>query len=277
MTVVPLIGPVAAPDLHVMSFNIRRAMEGALRRKRDRWSHREPAVAEMIRSERPTVLGLQEVLPRSLNAVTDALGRDHRFIGRGRNRDGTGEGTPILYDASRLELRGWDQHALSTRIDEPGSLSWGALFPRIVVSAEFRDRSTGVAFLVVNTHLDYLSRRSRRRSAEVIAALVRARSLPTVVMGDLNAGPGSQALRTLVSRADLSDSWGAADDRLTPLWSTLSGYRRPKVGGRRIDWLLVSPDVRVRAAAVNAHVFDGIAPSDHRPVQALLRLTGRTP
>lgn len=276
MSVTSLIGSAVAPDLHVMSFNIRRAMEGPLRPKRDRWSVRAPAVTEMLDSERPTILGLQEVLPRATRVVAEALGPGYRFIGRGRNRDGTGEGTPLVYDAERLELRGWEQRALSARPDEPGSRSWGNLIPRILVTAEFSDRATGFRFVVVNAHLDHLSFRSRRRSAEAIADLVRERGLPTIVMGDLNAGPRSGAVRALLTYAQLTDSWSASDDRLTPLWSTLNGYRRPRPTGRRLDWILASRDVRVHAAAINAHVFGGIRPSDHLAVQALLRLDERT-
>ncbi|WP_311257300.1 endonuclease/exonuclease/phosphatase family protein [Microbacterium sp. WCS2018Hpa-9] len=276
MTAPPLIGPALAPELHVMSFNIRRAMEGRLRPERDRWSVRAPAVAEMLGSERPTILGLQEVRPRAMTVVTRAIGRTHRFVGRGRARDGAGEGSPLVYDAERLELRGWEQRALSARPDEPGSRSWGNLLPRILVTAEFSDRSTGVRFIVVNAHLDHLSSRSRRRSAEAITALIRERALPAIVMGDLNAGPRSEAVRTLLSRAELTDSWSAAEDRLTPLWSTLNGYHPPRLTGRRVDWMLVSRDVRVRAAAINARVFDGIRPSDHLAVQVMLRMDGKT-
>lgn len=277
MTARPLIGRSAAPDLHLMSFNIRRAMDSPLLPRRDRWSVRAPAVAELLRSERPTILGLQEVLPRSMRIVADALGPDFRFVGRGRDRTGTGEGTPLVYDAERLTLRAWTQQALSSRPDRPGSRSWGAVFPRILVSAEFSDKSTGIRFLVVNTHFDHVSSHARRRSAEGVAALTLTRALPTIVMGDLNAGPRSAAVRTLVARADLIDAWSAAEDRLTPLWSTLNGYRRPRLGGRRVDWTFVSKNVRVRAAVVNAHVFGGISPSDHLPVQTVLRLDERTP
>ena len=277
MTVPPLIGPAVAPELHVMSFNIRRPMEGALRPEQDRWSVRAPSVAEMLRSERPTILGLQEVLPRAMTVVTQAVGPAYRFVGRGRSRDGTGEGTPLVYDAERLELRGWEQRALSTRPDEPGSRSWGNIIPRIVVTAEFSDSATGIRFLVVNAHLDHLSSRSRRRSAGVIAALIRERGLPAIVMGDLNAGPRSAAVRTLISHGQLADSWSAAEDRLTPLWSTLNGYRRPRLTGRRVDCMLVSQDVRVRAAAINPHAYGGVRPSDHLAVQALVRVEGKTP
>ncbi len=277
MTVPPLIGPAVTPDVHVMSFNIRRAMEGPLRPKRDRWSVRAPAVAEMLDSERPTILGLQEVLPRATRVVAEALGPTYRFVGRGRGHAYAGESTPLVFDAERLELDVWEQRALSARPDEPGSRSWGNLIPRILVTAEFSDRATGVRFLVINAHLDHLSSRSRRRSAGVIAAVIRKRGLPAIVMGDLNAGPRSGAVRLLLSHAQLTDSWIAAEDRLTPLWSTLNGYRRPRLTGRRVDWMLVSRGVQVRAGAINAHVFGGIRPSDHLAVQALVSLEGKTP
>lgn len=276
MIVPSLIGPAVAPELHVMSFNIRRAMDGPLHPKRDRWSVRAPAVAKMLGSERPTILGVQEALPHAMTVVTRAIGPTHRFVGRGRARNGAGEGTPLVYDAERLELRGWEQRTLSARPHEPGSRSWGNILPRILVMAEFSDRSTGVRFLVVNAHLDHMSSRSRRRSAWAIAALIQERALPAIVMGDLNAGPRSDAVRTLLSRAELTDAWSAAERRLTPLWSTLNGYRSPRLTGRRVDWMLVSRGVRVHAAAINAHIFDGVRPSDHLAVQALLRMDGKT-
>lgn len=276
MTLPPLIGPALAPDLHVMSFNIRRPMEGPLRPRRDRWSVRAPAVIEMLGSERPTILGLQEVLPPAKRVVAETLGPDYRLVGNGRSRHGAGESTPVAYDAERLDLRGWEQRSLSARPDEAGSRSWGNLLPRIVVTAEFSDRVTGLRFLVVNTHLDHLSSRSRRRSAEAVSALIRERALPAIVMGDLNAGPRSDAVRALLSRAALADSWSAAEDRLTPRWSTLNGYRPPRLSGRRVDWILVSRGVRVRSAAINAQVFEGIRPSDHLAVQALVRIEGKT-
>lgn len=268
----PLIGPVEPPDLHVMTFNIRRAMDGSLRRRRDRWSVRAPAVAGLLRSEHPTVVGLQEVRPRAVDVVRESLGPTHRLLGRGRRRDGTGEGNPLAYDDARLELHEWGQQALSDRPDAPGSRTWGNLLPRTLVWAEFSDRSTAARFLVVNTHLDHLSPRSRRRSAEAVVALVQRRSLPAVVMGDLNAGADAASVRALLAPGRLGDAWDRAESRLTPAWGTFPGYRAPRRGGLRIDRLLVSPGVQVRTAAINARTIDGVRPSDHLPVQGALRI-----
>jgi len=276
MTDAPLLGPVDAPDLSVMSLNIRRAMEGILRPRRDRWSTRAPAVSALLATERPTLLGLQEALPRVLPVVHRALGSTYRRVGHGRGPRGSGEGTPLVYDSARLELRQSGQRALSPTPDRPGSRGWGNLIPRILVWAEFVDRATGEPFLVVNTHLDHLSARSRRRSVESIRHLVREHALPAVVMGDLNAGEGSGAVRGLLGDGDLVDAWRIAERTATPMWGTYPGYGRPRRGGRRIDWIVVTPDVRVRAIGLNARRFAGRRPSDHLAVQSILRL-GKEP
>nr|WP_254050431.1 hypothetical protein [Dietzia sp. WMMA184] len=43
-------------------------------------------------------------------------------------------------------------------------MSWGNLIPRVMVEVHLRDRVTGHDLLVVNTHLDPLSGRSRLRA-----------------------------------------------------------------------------------------------------------------
>lgn len=266
-----LIAPPEPPDVHVMTFNIRRAADGMLHRRADRWSWRAPAVQQLLASERPTLIGLQEALPRAMPLVREALGPDHRAIGAGRAAGGRGEGTPIVYDSTRLVLHDGGQRALSDRPERAGSIGWGNLIPRILVWAEFIERGTGTRFLAINTHLDHLSASSRRRSALSIRRLVIERALPAVVMGDLNAGADSPALRELQAGRALLDSWDAAERRAGPRWGTYPGYRRPRAGGRQLDWIMTTPDVRVRTVGANARTPGGRRPSDHLPVQAVLR------
>lgn len=276
MTRPPLIGPTGEQDLHVMSFNVRRAMDGPAVRPADRWSIRAPAVAAMLASERPTIVGLQEALPRSAHVVRAALGPSYRAIGRGRGKNGQGEGCPLVFDESRVAVSAWGQLALSDRPLEAGSRGWGALVPRVFVWAEFRLRSTGAALLVLNTHLDPLSGRARRRSATAIGAFIRRRAMPSVVVGDLNADEGSRTVTELTRIGGLRDSWHGARRRATAAWGTDPGYRTPRNRGRRIDWILVTPDVEVETTAINARTYAGHRPSDHLPVQALLRIREET-
>lgn len=267
-----MIGPVAAPSLHVMTYNIRRRMEDVGRRRPDRWSRRKWLLRRLLAVERPTLLCLQEVLPDQARWVRDSLGSDHRRVGQGRNADGGGEGTPIFYDTRRLRLVDWSQQALSDSPRKPGSRSWGNQVPRIVVSANFVDRETGAAFLVVNTHLDHLSLRSRLRAARMLRQIVEGRPEPAVLTGDANTGVRSRAFRTLTEGGLLRDAWMAAERRLTEPWGTFSNYRRPQRDGRRIDWILVSAPIAVRAVAINTARFGGAAASDHEPMQAVLTI-----
>jgi endonuclease/exonuclease/phosphatase family metal-dependent hydrolase len=269
--VTPLFDSASAPGLHVMSYNIRRRMTRVSKRSPDLWSRRRHLMRALLQSERPALLGTQEALPDQARFVLETLGDDYRRIGRGRGPQGGGEGCPIFFDSTRLRLEEWSQSALSSTPAVRGSRSWGNLVPRVVVSAQFADRATGIRFLVLNTHFDHLSARSRRASARMVADLAEASAVPVIVMGDANTGVDSPPFRALTARGLLLDAWSVAAERLTPEWKTYSGYHAPRLG-RRIDWLAVSPGIEVRAIGINAVRVDGAAASDHEPVQALLRM-----
>lgn len=269
-----LIGPVTAPALHVMSWNIRRRVRHIVPRPVDRWDRRAPRVEELLRAERPTLLGVQEALPDQARLVSDALGGHYRRIGRGRRADGGGESCPLYYDVERLELLDWQQAALSNQPTRPGSTSWGNIIPRIMVSAAFVDRATSRRFLAVNTHLDHLSAQSRLHSARAIRHLVSVTDLPAVVTGDLNAEATSGPLRELLANGTLADAWDVAQTHDSEEWGTLSHYKKPRRSGKRIDWILASTAFRVERAAINPQRHAGGWGSDHLPVQAVLVLPG---
>lgn len=268
----PLIGPVTPPELHIMSWNVRRRVSYPNPRRADRWKARAPRIRALLQHERPTILGAQELLADQAVMVEEALGPDYRFVGHGRGVAHDGEGTPIFYDASRLRLLDWEQRALSSTPDRPASRTWGNIHPRTLVVARFQDPTTAACFAVLNTHLDHISRRSREQSARVIAQRVSSAADPVIVTGDLNSGAGAAPMRMLTHESLLVETWRAAPVHRTDEWDTLANYRVPRRTGRRIDWILASPGLGVDAAAVNARRYGGGWGSDHLPVQAKLRL-----
>lgn len=271
----PLIGPVAAPDYHVMSFNIRRSMPHLFPGHRDSWAVRAPLVTRLLRDERPTLLGVQEALPIQLDAVQSGLGPSYTGIGHGRNADGLGEQCPLFYDRSRLSLLHWEQLALSETPTVPGSTSWGNRIPRIAVHAVFSDLGSGQELAVVNTHLDHLSKRSRLYSADTLRHLVQDTKLPGIVMGDFNVDAPSGAYDVLTAGGRLVDTWRAANRQLTEQWGTFPHYGKPQRGAKRIDWILATEDFRVQRAGINVTRYGGAWPSDHAPVQVVLTPGGR--
>lgn len=261
--------PLDPADLHVASWNIRRRIDPTWP-PNDRWKVRGPRLAAVLGADPPAILGTQEAMPDQAELVRAALGRSYRFVGHGRAADGQGEGCPVFFDTDRVELTGHAQLALSDTPAVPGSSSWGNPVPRIVVRAVFRDRVTGAAITVLNTHLDVFSARSRLRSGWMLRDLAAEAPGIVVVMGDMNAGPGSAPLAALFS-GDLVDAWDAADERTTPLWDTYGGYHEPRVRRGPIDWVAVSRGARVVRAAIDSRTVDGAAPSDHLGVHLLLR------
>jgi endonuclease/exonuclease/phosphatase family metal-dependent hydrolase len=237
-----LIGPVDAPELHVMTYNIRRLFRRYRPGSPDRWADREPLIAALLRREQPALLGTQEAMPTQGRAVSRALGPHYRR-----------------------------QVALSDTPAVAGSRSWGNMVPRIAVVADFTDLATGLPLRHVNTHFDHLSRRSREASARMMLEIVAEVQVPTIVAGDTNAGVETEAHRLLVESGALVDAWDGARDRLTPEWGTWSNYKAPKRTTRRIDWMLVTPDVEVERVGINTTRTAGRAPSDHEALQAVVR------
>ncbi len=271
MTAEPLIGPVVPPDLHVMSYNIRRRMPHTDPRDPDLWTRRAPVLRERLRRAAPVLIGIQEALRDQAEFVQRALGPRYRRIGRGRDATGRGEGCPVLWDSSRLRLERWHQRALSDTPEVPGSTSWGNEVPRIFVTAEFVDLATGTRFTAINTHFDHRSTDARLASAETILAAAASCAGPVVITGDFNTDVDSKPHRTLVEGGSLRDSWGAARERSTPAWGTFLDYRAPMLDRKRIDWVLVSPSVDVSRVAIEASRHRGIWPSDHAAMHAVLR------
>ncbi len=119
---------------------------------------------------------------------------------------------------------------------------------------------------MVSTHLDHLGAQARVEGAALVAA--EATTGPTVVLGDFNdPAEDSEAYRILTG-SGLVDAL-APRDRTARRLRTFTGFDPESEGeGEQIDWLLVTPDLTVSDAWVDAGPPGEASPSDHRPVVA---------
>ncbi|MEV7875321.1 endonuclease/exonuclease/phosphatase family protein [Microbacterium sp. NPDC089188] len=272
-----LFPDVEAPDLHVMSFNIRRRFDRITWPPADRWPMRKQRLRTFLGANRPHLLGSQEAMPDQAQWVQDSLGSSYGRLGLGRGKDRGGEGTPLFYDRDRIEVEDWRQVALSDTPEVPGSTGWGNTIPRIAVIAHLRDLATGAGFTFVNTHFDAFSRRARRRSATWLHDLVAAEAGPLLFTADVNAHVRSGELAGMFADALLVDTWSYAHARRSAEWGTFNNYATPRVGARRIDALLATPEVGVRAVGIDPRPTGTQWPSDHLPVQAVVRIPVGSP
>src|SRR5690606_6139973 len=246
----PVIGRARGEWLHAMSFNVRYDREGETQPgDPDHWPERAPLTTAFLRLEQPTILGVQEVELNQLAAVEEGLGRDYAMVGYGRDGGAAGEYSAVFYDARRLTLLWWDQFWLSDTPQVIGSATWGNSVTRVVTWARFHDAATGRELVHVNSHFDHESENARVRSAEVARDLVADAGVPVVFTADCNAAAEASApYDVLVTDGGLQDTWRVAENQLTPAVGTFSDYGTPVPDGDRIDWILTTPGVEVRAA-----------------------------
>jgi endonuclease/exonuclease/phosphatase family metal-dependent hydrolase len=110
----------------------------------------------------------------------------------------------------------------------------------------------GTRVRVADTHLQHNDNLEREAQAARIVELLGPDPRRTVLLGDLNAVPGTPEIETLTGV--FVDSWAAVGDG--------AGFTYPaELPDRRIDYVLASPDVRPVAARVPA-----TDASDHLPV-----------
>jgi endonuclease/exonuclease/phosphatase family metal-dependent hydrolase len=250
--------------LSVMSFNLRYASAT----EPNSWAARRPAMAQLLLTELPAVLGTQEGLYGQLLDIAHDLPDHYDWIGLGRAGGSHDEFMAIFFDTLRVQPLEFDHHWLSATPNVVGSTSWGNRVIRMVTWIRFADRATGTQFVVVNTHFDHESENSRVRSAEYVRDRMSALTLPVVLTGDFNAAAGASPTYSILTSV-LADSW-LAGRRTTPAYGTFHGYGPLVPDGPRIDWILTR-GVTVESAAINTYRRDGQYPSDHLPVQALLR------
>jgi endonuclease/exonuclease/phosphatase family metal-dependent hydrolase len=271
----PMSEQDAAP-LRVMTFNIRynNPGDGA-----NAWPRRRDWVAEIIRDRRVDVAGMQEARPEQIDDLEERLPEFGWYgVGRDDGRRG-GEHTPIFYRKDRLELLDQGSFWLSEQPDEPGSKSWDSSLPRVASWAKLKDRARGRTFFAVNTHFDHRGEEARRESAMLMLRKIPeiAGDAPVMLTGDFNCRPDSAPYALLTgtaddaSRAALLDARKISDAPPAGPKSTWNGFNEI-VEGNIIDYIFVTPGIRILSHTTIDETRDGRFPSDHLPVLAEVSL-----
>lgn len=247
--------------LTVMTYNIHHAQGADGRLDLDR-------IADVIRREHAQVVGLQEVdrhWSERSEFVDQAsyLARDLRMrvvYGANLDQDPPSPGAPRRQYGTAILSRYPILDSENTPLPKLGTSEQRGLLEALI-------NVRGVRYRFYNTHLQHNSpdaesgRAQRTMQIEAIVDEMRDDRGPHSLVGDLNAEPNDPEMQPLYTR--LTDAW--------PVGGTGPGFTISSTAPtRRIDYIFVSPGLKVRSARVPQTIA-----SDHLPVVADVTLPRR--
>jgi len=241
------------------------------------WPNRALQVSNFIKSEKPDVLGMQEVMWHQYEFLDSTL-TDYASTGVGRD-DGvrTGEMNPVFYKKERFDMVRTKTFWLSDSLEVPGSIGWGASLPRIVTWMELVDKNSHEHFFFFNTHFSHVSDSARVMSSKILLKEVGriAEGFPFIITGDFNMLPPSQGYAILTGPDEsvplMKDSYVISEKKPTGPSYTFNGFN-DNPGPGRIDYIFIRNGMKVLDHSAVIKKEKGIFLSDHWPVKATILL-----
>ena len=281
--------------IRVASYNIRYV--GGDKGTVNDWNNRRDDLLSQVNSFRLDAFGLQEVDPEQIQYLRDNM-PEFTFVGEHRNPDRvSGEASPVAFRKDRFNLETTKTFWLSETPDVPGSHSWGALCRRVCTYAVLSDKHTGKRFCFVNSHMDHRRAEANINGMKLILSRMKdfAADIPVVFTGDHNCREIHKA--AIMATNVLNNALFVSECTPEGPWMTLSLFprrenlvscsdvmkisvqeRNTKEGikkyGHRIDYIYVSPNVRVLNYKTDSSLRPGLDfyPSDHFPLIATILL-----
>jgi endonuclease/exonuclease/phosphatase family metal-dependent hydrolase len=257
--------------LTVMSFNVRyiNQKDGV-----NNWDNRKEKVAEVITSNNVDIAGLQEPWKDQIRDLKKLL-PEYAWFGWSRdNGKSKGEFVPIFYKKDKFTVVEKGIFWLSETPEEIGSKGWDVKYPRIVVWARFKEKLSGKEFYFFNTHLG--GDIARFESAKLLRSKIDELTdgLPVIVTGDLNSVPDSPPYETMINgnyKVGLVDAFHSAIDKNDEIFTNYLFDGNDK-DLKRIDYIFVSPKIKVLYHEIINKRIGKYYPSDHLALKAELEL-----
>ncbi|HEY2416123.1 MAG TPA: endonuclease/exonuclease/phosphatase family protein [Pirellulaceae bacterium] len=267
----------ADDDIRVMTFNIRY---GTANDGENHWDKRKEFLLETIKAYGPDLLGTQETVGFQRDYLAEHL-PEFGVLGVGRD-DGKekGEMMALYYKNDRFTKLDEGHFWLSESPQTAGSKSWDSSLPRMATWVKLRDQKqpSTPPILFLNTHFDHRGPQARLESAKLIREQlgVLGKGCTLIVTGDFNSGEGSPPYKALFAEADgqqspVIDCYRKVHPERAKDEGTATAFKASQTGGSRIDWIGCSRDWQVVEAKINRTEREGRTPSDHFPVEVVLK------
>lgn len=256
-----------------MLYNAKEAEKELL--PKHRWEQRKGRLGEYLAFAKADIIGSQELQEDQVPEVMELLGADYGCYGeKTRQNEGRSDTNAIFFNKNRVELL--DAKTVpykDEKVENAFSCCW------------FKDKATGVKFVVLNTKLSWGSPDRRLAEAVQLNEFSQQFSEPLMVLGDFNIYPCTLHKRNIfldgeyVERALAGNNLHNAKSHsifgyFGPLCSitnskqTLEPFIGPELTGFVLDHIFVNDLVNVCTHGTDVAKVDGEYPSDHFPVIA---------
>lgn len=238
------------------------------------WKERKAMVFRMLDQEKPDILCTQEVLRNQAGDILTQIKRFDWFgVGRDDGKD-AGEYSAIFFDKSKFEKLDGSVFWLSEKPHVPGSRSWNSACTRIVTWVKLKEKKTGKMIFVFNTHFDHVSESARENSAAMLVRAVDslAGKNISIITGDFNDNRKSKMFSLLT--ADLTEARTLHNPVFPAPDFTFIGFPYKEHPGDEIDFIFLKNPEKIRVQEYHAIRYNenGLYPSDHLPVKAIITL-----
>lgn len=231
------------------------------------WPNRKENVKALIRFHEWDIFGTQEGLRHQMNGIAEL--EEFAFIGKGRDDGGEkGEHSSIFYKKDRFKVLQSGDFWLSETPEKPGK-GWDATCcNRICSWAKFRDLNTKKDFYFFNVHFDHQGVEARRQSGYLMQKKIKeiAGNALTICTGDFNSTPETEQIKTM--KSFLSDCHDVAAQPPYGPEGTFNAFKFDAKMENRIDYIFVTPSIKVLKYGVLTDAKSQRYPSDHQPVVA---------
>jgi len=244
--------------MKILTCNIRKsdADDGP-----DNWDLRRDICGRILAAQEPDIVCFQEMRHTQLLDMLAAL-PGFSWFGITKTATCLHPINAIFYRLDQFLPVAAGGYWLSETPHLPGSSSWESASIRLANWIRLRDYDSGVAFRVVNTHLDHGSEMARCEQARMVKddADCYPPAYPQLLTGDINAVAGSPALHILQE-----GGWQSVSQLPAGADNTFHGFRGAGWEGppRQLDWIFAKGNIRFSGCRLVDNHENGKYPSDH--------------
>ena len=228
------------------------------------WDNRSAMVIGLTQKYNFDIFGVQEATISHMNSLIE--NGTYAYTGRDVGFHNPRSGNAIFYKKDRFELLKFDTFWYSETPEDP-SMGWDAKYARICTWGKFKDNVSKREFYVFDSHFDHVGVIAPIKSAKLLLSQIKsiAGNSPVFAIGDFNWDTESEPIQKILDDGLLKDARILTEQKPTGPLGTFNGSSNT-ASTRRIDFVFVTKDIRVK----EYHVFNdrpnGKFPSDHDPV-----------